>query len=84
MPGGVNIAAGAPHLAIDGSIEMEFILPIRAGDVLVETTKIINIYEREIKSGKALFVQSEYLYRNQNGDVVLRSLATTIFIEAIS
>ena len=78
------IAAGAPRLPIDGSIEMEFILPIRAGDVLEETTKITSIYEREIKSGKALFVQAEYLYKNQNGDVVLRSLATTIFVEALS
>jgi acyl dehydratase len=76
------IAAGAPSVAVDGGIEMEFFLPVRAGDVLLETTKIINIYERDTKSGKALFVQAEYLYKNENDDAVLRSVATTIFVEA--
>ena len=75
----VLIAAGAPPRPLDGSIEFEFFLPIGAGDILVETTKITNITERDTKSGKVLFAQVEYTFVNQNGDVALRCVATYIY-----
>lgn len=72
-------AAGAPPRPLDGSIEFEFFLPIGAGDILVETTKIIDITEKATKSGKALFAQVEYTFATQNGDVALRCVATYIY-----
>lgn len=75
----VLIAAGAPSRPVDGSVEFKFFLPIGAGDILVETTKILNITERETKSGKALFAQVEYTFVNQNGAVALRCVATYIY-----
>jgi len=76
----VLIAAGAPPRPLDGSIEFEFFIPIGAGDILVEITKITNITERDTKSGKALFAQVEYTFVNQNGAVALRCVATYIYL----
>ncbi len=76
--GDALMAAGAPPRPIDGGAEFEFFLPVGAGDILVETTKIINITEREMKSGKALFTQVEYTFTNQDGDVALRCMSTYI------
>lgn len=73
------IAAGAPPRPIDGGVEFEFFLPIGAGDILVENTKINNITERDTKSGKALFAQVEYTFTEQKGDVALRCVATYIY-----
>jgi len=70
--------AGAPPRLLDGGIEFEFFLPIRAGDILVATTKIINMSERESKSGKMMFAIVETTFVNQNGDVAVRSRATLI------
>ncbi len=76
----VLIAAGAPSRPIDGGVEFEFLLLIGAGDTLTETTTITSITERETKAGKALFVQVEYTFVNQNGDMALRSTATYIYL----
>ena len=75
----VLIASGAPSRPVDGGVEFEFFLAIGAGDVLTETTKIINLTERETKTGKALFAQVEYTFVNQNEDMVLRCVATYIY-----
>jgi len=72
------IDAGAPPRPMDGGIEFEFFLPVGDGDTLVETTKIINMTERETKSGKILFTQTEHSFVNQDGDLALRYVATYI------
>ena len=73
------IAAGAPPRPIDGGVEFEFFLPIGAGDILMEYTKIISTTERETKSDKALFAQVEYTFIDQKGDLALRCVATYIY-----
>ena len=73
------IAAGAPSQPIDGGVDFEFFIPIGAGDILMETTKIINVTERETKAGKALFAQVEYTFVNQDDEVALRCVATYIY-----
>ena len=75
----VLIAAGAPPRPVDGGVEFEFLIPIGAGDILTETTKIIDLTERETKSGKALFAQVEYTFVNQNKDTAVRCVATYIY-----
>jgi len=73
------INAGAPPRPLDGGIEFEFMLPVGAGDTLTETTTITDIHERKTKSGKALFVQAEFVYVNSAGETAMKSAATYIY-----
>jgi len=68
---------GFPGL-LDGGVDYELLLPIRAGDVLVSSARVADIYEREGRAGKSLFGVFETTYTNQNGDVVARAFATMI------
>lgn len=72
------VKAGAPSRILDGGIELEFIEPIAAGDILTATSKIAKVTERETKLGKTMFTTAEVTYVNQKGNVVLRSWATII------
>jgi acyl dehydratase len=63
---------------LDGGVDQEFYLPIRAGDVLTAYGKVADIREREGKSGKMLFVTLEMTYLNQNGDLVSKARSTII------
>lgn len=63
---------------LDGGVDYEYFLPIRAGETLTAYAKIADIREREGKSGKMLFLTVEQTYLNQNGDMVARTQATII------
>lgn len=64
---------------LDGGIEYEFYLPVRAGDTLAAAPRIKDIYERESKNGKMLFSVIETSYMNQNGDMAARARQTLIY-----
>lgn len=72
-----KIAAG-----LHGGDEWEFIRDIHAGDVLTPRGKIADIYEREGKRGKMLFIVSEVAFVNQHGEVAAIYRPTEIFIAA--
>ena len=72
------LKAGAPPRGLDGGIEFEFFVPLRAGDMLTATTKIANISEKEAKSGKMMFTTIETTFLNQDGNLAVRSRATLI------
>ncbi len=55
---------------LNGGNEYEFFQPIQAGDVISVTNRIGDIYERDGRLGKMLFIISETVYRNQNNEVV--------------
>lgn len=59
---------------LDGGIEYDFFLPVRAGDTLAATMVIQDIRERR---GVAL-VRTETRYVNQNGDTVAAARQTVI------
>ena len=63
---------------LDGGIEYEFFCPVRAGDILTALSRIIDIYEREGKTGKVVFSVIETTYTNQNGDLVAKARQTSI------
>ncbi len=63
---------------LDGGVEYEFFLPVRAGDTLVVTSVIKDIREREGSSGTLIFIITEVTYVNQHGDLVARSQTTVI------
>lgn len=69
--------AGYPRL-LDGGIEYDFFLPVRAGDILSSIQRIVSITERETKTGKLAFSVTETTYTNQDGDLVAKERPTLI------
>ena len=58
----------------------EFCLPIRAGDTLVMSIMVRDIYEREGNGGRTmLFAVFEKSYFNQDGNLVTKVDHTLIF-----
>ena len=51
--------------------EYEFFQPIQAGDILSITHRTSDIYERDGRMGKMLFIISETICRNIKGETVL-------------
>ena len=64
---------------VDGGIEYELFCPVRAGDTLTALPRIIDISEREGKTGKMAFVISETTYTNQRGDLIAKARQTMIY-----
>ena len=64
---------------VDGGIEYDFFYPVRAGDILSVSPKIIDIRERETKGGKMFFSTIERSYINQNDTLVAKDRQTFIF-----
>lgn len=75
--GAVLVKAGLFRI-LDGGVDQEFYIPIRAGDILTAYSKIADIREREGKAGKMIFTTVETTYLNQNGDTVAVNRATII------
>lgn len=75
--GAVLVKAGLFRI-LDGGVDQEFYIPIRAGDILTAYSKIADIREREGKAGKMVFTTVETTYLNQNGDTVAVNRATII------
>jgi len=69
--------SGLPGV-LDGGVEYDLLLPIRAGDTLILSTRVEDVYERTGKTGASLFAVVENTYWNQNGDVVARARNTYI------
>ena len=63
---------------LDGGVDFDFYLPVRAGDTLVVYGKFVDAREREGRSGKMLFLTLEQTYLNQNGDMVAKARNTLI------
>jgi hydroxyacyl-ACP dehydratase HTD2-like protein with hotdog domain len=72
------LASGGFPRILDGGIEYEFYLPVRAGDILVASVMIEDIAEKEGKSGRMLVCQFQTTYLNQNGDLAAKSRQTFI------
>lgn len=76
----------APELAsldmryvLHGAQEFSFERPVFAGDQLIGESGEVKVYEKEGKRGGTMkFVELETVYRDQNGDVVVRTRTTAI------
>jgi hypothetical protein len=65
------VNAGYPGL-LDAGVEYEPFIPIRAGDILVSSTRIASISEKTATSGKSMLLPAiEFSFINQNGDKAL-------------
>ena len=68
---------------LNGGNEFEFYEPLRPGDVITGTAKMIDIYSRQSRSlGPMLFFIVEMTYINQTGEMVAKQRSTTIRYEA--
>jgi acyl dehydratase len=56
---------------LNGGGEYEFFQPIQAGDILSITHRTSDIYERNGRAGKMVFIVSETICRNLKGETVL-------------
>jgi hypothetical protein len=54
------------------SMELEFILPICAGDTITVTSEVAEVYEKTGRSGRLVFTVIRSTLRNQKGDAVTR------------
>ncbi len=72
------LRADAPPRGLDGGIEYEFFEPIGAGDVLTFSGKIVDMVEKESKSGKMLVTTIETIFINQDGNAALKARSTII------
>ncbi len=65
-----------------GGNEYEFFRPVRAGDHITVTWRIVDMHERHSSSGKAmLFVTSEARYRTEAGEPLATNRETLIYQE---
>lgn len=55
---------------VNRSSELEFFQPIKAGDVISVTDKLVDATEQEGKTGKTVIFRNEVTYRNQLGEIV--------------
>lgn len=61
-----------------GADEIEILLPLNIGDTIRANTRITDIYEKEGRSGRMVFILSETSYKNQNEQIVMISRSTII------
>jgi acyl dehydratase len=70
--------AGYPVI-VDGGLELESFVPIRAGDILSSHSTMTNIAEKTTKSGKGMLIlTTEMNFLNQNGDKALVERSSVI------
>lgn len=56
---------------MDGGTDIEFFVPIRVGDTLTAHSTIVDIYQKDGRSGPLIFVVRETTYTNQHDEVVV-------------
>lgn len=63
---------------MDGGTDIEFFVPIRVGDTLIARSTIVDIYEKQGRSGPLIFVVRETTYTNQYGETVVVEKGSSI------
>ncbi len=63
---------------VRGGEELEFFGRVRAGDRVTVKGTILDMKEKDGKSGKLVFVTSEFVYANQDGEMLARHRLTMI------
>ena len=67
------------HRVMAGGREIEYFRPIRPGDVLTGTRSLVEIEEKQGKSGPLIFVTLQIRVTNQAGEPVVVERYTRIF-----
>ena len=65
--------------AMAGETTIELGAPVIAGDVITVEKRLMDLYEKEGRSGPLVFVDMEFTFRNQDDDLVARERFTRIY-----
>ena len=63
---------------LNGSSELEYLVPIKVGDVISVTARLTRLRQVAGAEGPTLFMFTEMTYTNQRGEVVVRGKNTYI------
>ena len=63
---------------LDAGSEWEYFEPVRPGDVITATARIVDVRERPLRVGPAIFLVQEITYTNQLGQKVAVQRSTLI------
>jgi len=63
---------------LNGGLTLHFYHPIKAGDTITTTEKVVDIQERQGKGGPMLLIHSERKYVNQRHELVAKIQSTGI------
>jgi 3-methylfumaryl-CoA hydratase len=63
---------------LNGSSELEYLKPIKAGDVISVTAKLTRLRQVQGAAGPTLFMFTEMTFTNQNGEVVVKGKNTYV------
>lgn len=63
---------------LNGSSELEYLIPIKAGDVISVTAKLTRLRQVAGAEGPTLFMFTEMTYTNQRGEVAVKGKSTYI------
>ncbi len=65
--------------AMAGETAIEFGAPVQAGDTITLHKRIVDLYEKEGRSGTLVFLVTEFVFVNQDDDLVMREVFTRIY-----
>lgn len=65
-------------VGLHGGQSYEFFKPIKAGDKITYSNRVAEVFERDGRSGKMVFMVTETTYTNQNGETVAVARSTGI------
>ena len=63
---------------LNGSSELEYLKPIKAGDIISVTARLTRLRQVAGAQGPTLFMFTEVVYTNQRGEVVIKGKNTYI------
>jgi acyl dehydratase len=63
---------------LNGGTEIEYLKPIKAGDTITTTAKLVDLQEKAGQSGPLILMKIEVEYKNQNGDTAVKCHQTFI------
>ena len=65
--------------AMAGEVSVELGVPVVAGDVITVEKRIVDMYEKQGRSGDLVFVVQEFTFTNDRGELVARERFTRIY-----
>jgi acyl dehydratase len=63
---------------LNGGVEIDYYQPMKPGDVITTQARLVDVYEKEGKAGKLVFMIMEVTFKNQRKELVCRSRNTFI------
>lgn len=66
---------GLPRL-LNAGLEVECYRPTMPGDIITARSKLVDLYEKQGRSGRLLFMVNEMTYTNQRGELVMKARRT--------